>query len=50
MLLLGSLKSVAQVNDVSFTVSPAAEYIWWDKDLSIDNMFPLITCGYTVEK
>lgn len=38
MLLLGSLKSAAQVNDVSFIVSPAAEYIWWDEDLSIDNM------------
>ncbi len=38
ILLLGSLKSTAQVNDVSFIVSPAAEYIWWDKDLSIDNM------------
>lgn len=38
MLLLGSLKSAAQVNDVSFIVSPATEHIWWDKDLSIDNM------------
>lgn len=38
ILLLGSLKSTAQVNDVSFIVSPAAEYIWWDEDLSIDNM------------
>lgn len=38
ILLLGSLKSTAQVNDVSFIVSPSAEYIWWDKDLSIDNM------------
>lgn len=28
ILLLGSLKSTAQVNDVSFIVSPSAEYIW----------------------
>lgn len=39
LLLLGSLKSAAQVSDVSFTVSPSAEYIWWDEDLSIDNMW-----------
>lgn len=38
LMLLGSLKSTAQVHDVSFIASPAAEYIWWDKDLSIDNM------------
>lgn len=39
LLLLGSLKSAAQVSDVSFTVSPSAEYIWWDEDLSIDDMW-----------
>lgn len=38
LMLLGSLKSTAQVHDVSFIASPAAEYIWWDKDFSIDNM------------
>ena len=29
--------SHAQVNDVSFTISPTAEYVWWDKDMTIDN-------------
>lgn len=38
ILLLGNMKSIAQVNDVSFIVSPAAEYMWWNKNLSIDNM------------
>lgn len=27
----------AQVDGVSFTVSPYAEYTWWDKDISLEN-------------
>ncbi len=38
IILLGSLKSIAQVNDVSVIVSPTIEYQWWNKNLTIDNM------------
>lgn len=29
--------AAAQVENVSFTLSPVAEYTWWDKDMTIDN-------------
>ncbi len=36
MLFLTS-KGFSQVKDVSITVSPMAEYTWWDKNLTLDN-------------
>lgn len=37
ILLFFTSKGFSQVKDVSITVSPMAEYTWWDKNLTLDN-------------
>ena len=37
IILLITSKFTAQVKDISFTLSPAAEYTWWDNKAGLKN-------------
>jgi hypothetical protein len=37
LLALLSGKAISQVRDITFTVSPVVEHIWWNNDLSLEN-------------
>ncbi|HPD87514.1 MAG TPA: hypothetical protein PLS06_09415, partial [Proteiniphilum sp.] len=37
LLALMGGKAASQVRDITFTVSPVAEYTWWNENLSLEN-------------